>query len=170
MGSGGRPGRHPRMAGICVGYTSMMTAETSVASVIMTIYNPISVNLKATKPDNGGEAEGNCVVVRGGGEQPKAKKQSQIQVNSIRFMSSASLLAIGEACVKRDLCQLDHLVRIEHRGGMYGWSENASKDVYVNGESYMDWQQARVCTMEQSEPPYEQRSLVTRMEQREVGK
>jgi hypothetical protein len=136
----------------------------------MTIYNPISANLKATKPDNGGEAEGNCVVVRRGGEQPKAKKQSQIQVNSIRFMSSASLLENGEACVKRDLCQLDHLVIIEHRDGMDGWSENASKDVYVNGESCVEWQQARACTMQQSEPPYELRSLVTRMEQREVGK
>jgi hypothetical protein len=136
----------------------------------MTIYNPISVNLKATKPDNGGEAEGNCVVVRQGGEQPKAKKQSQMQMNSIRFMSSASLLANGEACVKRDLCLLHHLVTAAHRGGMYGWSENASKDVYVNGESCMAWQQAQVCTMQQSEPPYEQRSPVTRMEQREVGK
>ena len=140
------------------------------SSVIMTIYNPISATLKATKPDHGGEAEGNCVVVRRGGEQPKAKKQSQIQVNSIRFMSSASLLAIGEACVKRDPCLLHHLVIAVHRDGMYGWSENASKDVYVNGESCMDWQQARVCTMQQSEPPYELRSLVTRMEQKEVGK
>ena len=140
------------------------------ASVIMTIYNPISATLKATKPDHGGEAEGNCVVARRGGEQPKAKKQSQIQVNSIRFMSSASLLAIGEACVKRDLCLLHYLVTAVHRDGMYGWSENASKDVYVNGESCMDWQQARVCTMQQSEPPYELRSLVTRTEQREVGK
>ena len=143
---------------------------SSHASVIMTIYNPISVTLKATKPDNGGEAEGNCVAVRRGGEQPKAKKQSQIHVNSIRFMPSASLLAIGEASVKRDPCLLHHLVTAAHGGGMYGWSENASKDVYVNGESYMDWQQARVCTMQQSEPPYELRSLVTRMEQREVGK
>ena len=140
------------------------------ASVIMTIYHPISATLKATKPDNGGEAEGNCVVARRGGEQPKAKKQSQIQVNSIRFMSSASLLAIGEACAKRDLCQLHHLVITEHRDDMDGWSENASKDVYVNGESSMAWQQTQVCTMEQSEPPYELGSLVTRMEQREAGK
>jgi|GEM_PF-5333295 len=35
------------------------------ASVIMTIYNPFSANLNATKPEHGGEVERNCVVVRG---------------------------------------------------------------------------------------------------------
>jgi hypothetical protein len=32
--------------------------------VIMTIYNPISANLNATEPENGGEADGKCVAAR----------------------------------------------------------------------------------------------------------
>lgn len=63
------------------------------ASVIMTTYNLFSVNLNATKPSSGGEAEGNCVAARRGGNQPEAKEQSQIPVNSIRYLSVASLLA-----------------------------------------------------------------------------
>jgi hypothetical protein len=140
------------------------------ASVIMTIYNPFSANLNATKPEHGGEAERNCVVVRRGGKQLDAKKQSQISMNSIRCVSAASLLVNGEACAKRDLCPLHPLANTEHRVGMYGWSENASKDVYVNGESCLDRPWAQAHTIQQSEPPYELRSLVTRMEQREVGK
>jgi len=136
----------------------------------MTIYNPISANLKATKPVNGGEADGNCVVARRGGKQPKAKEQSQTQVNSIQPWHAASLLATGEACAKRNLI-LWHLPVIGgSRACIGGWSENASKDVCVSGESCMGRQRTRVRTMQQSEPPYELRSLVMRMEQREVGK
>ena len=80
-----------------------MRFEPMRASVIMTRYNPISVNLKATKSETGGEAEGNCVAAKRGGKQPKAKEQSQPQVNSIQLLYSASLLATGEACAKRNL-------------------------------------------------------------------
>ena len=73
--------------------------QDAPASVIMTTYNPVSVNLNATEPRNGGEAEGNCVAARRGGKQPDAKEQSQIPVNSIRYLSVASLLANGEALV-----------------------------------------------------------------------
>ena len=52
-------------------------------SVTMTTYNPISANLKATKPAPGGEAKGNCVAAKRGGKQPEAKEQSQILMNSI---------------------------------------------------------------------------------------
>ena len=45
----------------------------------MTAYNPISENLIATEPEKGGEAKGNCIVVRWGGKQPSAKEQSQTQ-------------------------------------------------------------------------------------------
>jgi len=68
---------------------------TAMARVIMTIDNPISANLNATEPVTGGEAEGNCVAVRRGGKQPEAKEQSQMQVNSIRYTRTASLLANG---------------------------------------------------------------------------
>ena len=43
------------------------------------------------------EAEGNCVAAMRGGEQPKAKDSSVTQVNSIRFMTLASLQSNGEA-------------------------------------------------------------------------
>ena len=80
-------------------------ADRNVHSrVTMTTYNPISENLIATEPENGGEAKGNCVVVRRGGKQPRTKEQSQIQVNSIRYLSAASLRATGEACAERNPC------------------------------------------------------------------
>ena len=66
-----------------------------VTGVIMNTYNPVSENLNSTKPSNGGEAEGNCVVVRRGGKQPDAKEQSQIVMNSIRCLSLASLPVNG---------------------------------------------------------------------------
>jgi len=42
-------------------------------------------------------AEGNCVVVRRGGEQPEANDSSVTHVNSIRPVALASLLGKGEA-------------------------------------------------------------------------
>lgn len=85
-------------------------------------------------------------------------------------MSVASLRVTGEACAKRDLLACHPPVIMEGKAGMYGWGENASKDVYVSGESCTGRQRTRVRPVQQSEPPYELRSLVTRMEQREVGK
>ena len=140
------------------------------ASVTMTTYNPISENLIATEPGNGGEAKCNCVAARLGGKQPGAKEQSQTKVNSIRCWSAASLLANGEACAKRNLCPWHPPANADHRADMYGWSENASKEICVNGESCMSRHWGQPQAMQQSEPPYEQRSPVTRMEQREVGK
>lgn len=138
--------------------------------VIMNAYNPVSENLNSTKPSNGGEAEGNCVVVRRGGKQPDAKEQSQIVMNSIRCLSLASLPVNGEACAERDPCPWHPSVIAEYGADRYGWSENVRKDICVSGESCIGRQWTRVHTLQQSEPPYELRSLVMRMEQREVGK
>ena len=140
------------------------------SSVIMTIYNPFSVNLTATEPGSGGEAEGNCVAVRRGGEQPDASKQSQTKVNSIQPEYAASLLGNGEACARRNLirCHLPSIGEVRACSG--GWSENVCKDVYVGGESCMDRQRPQGRAVQQSEPPYELRSLVMRMELREAGK
>jgi hypothetical protein len=44
-------------------------------------------------------AEGNCVVVRRGGEQPEANDSSVTPVNSIRPVTLASLPMKGEAQV-----------------------------------------------------------------------
>ena len=106
-------------------------------SVTMTPYTPISANLIATEPGNGGEANGNCVVVRRGGKQPGAKEQSQTQVNPIRCVSAASLLVNGEACAERNLSVWHPPVNAQSRAGMYGWGGNVSKEVCVSGESCM---------------------------------
>ena len=136
----------------------------------MTTYTPISENLIATEPENGGEANGNCVVVRRGGKQPGAKEQSQTQVNPIRCMSAASLLANGEAFVERNLFVWHPPVIAYNRAVMYGWGGNVAKEVCVSGESSVERQRINLRTLEQSEPPYERRSRVMPTEQREVGK
>ena len=146
-----------------------MRTGDGAARVIMTTYNPISENLIATEPGNGGEAKGNCVAVRLGGKQPGAKEQSQRQVNSIRCRRLASLRASGEACAKHNRSPWHPPVSTE-RNLLHDWSENVSKEVCVNGESCMSRYLERFQTMQQSEPPYEQRSRVMPMEQREVGK
>ncbi len=138
--------------------------------VTMTIYNPISENLIATEPGNGGEANGNCVVVRRGGKQPGAKEQSQTYVNSIRCGRLASLRSTGEACAKHDDSPSHPPVRAWRSNLQHGWSENVPKEVYVSGESCMSRQWGQLHAMQQSEPPYERGSRVTPMEQREVGK
>lgn len=85
-------------------------------------------------------------------------------------MHAASLLEIGEAFVDRNPVRY-HLPVLGETGACKGgWSENASKDVYVNGESCMAWHRPSGRSMQQSEPPYELRSPVMRMERREVGK
>ena len=141
------------------------------ASVTMNIYDPVSVNLNATEPVTGGEAEGNCVVVRRGGKQLEAKEQSQTQVNSIRYARAASLLANGEACARHNPCLWQPPANAEEGVLGYGWSGNAVKEIYVSGESCMDRRRVGITrTVQQSEPPYEQGSPVTRMEQREAGK
>ena len=149
-------------------------ADRNVRSrVIMTTYNPISENLIATEPGNGGEANGNCVAARLGGKQPGAKEQSQTYVNSIRYLSLASLRENGEACAERNRGPSHppaNKKKVEQRKLMYGWSENASKEVCVSGEGSVERQRIDPRTIEQSEPPYERRSRVTPTEQREVGK
>ncbi len=140
------------------------------ARVIMTTYNPISENLIATEPGNGGEAKGNCVVAKRGGKQPGAKEQSQTQVNSIRCRRLASLRANGEACAKHDRSPSHPPVTAEQRNLLHEWSENASKEVCVSGESCMSRHWRGLQAMQQSEPPYERRSRVMPTEQREVGK
>ena len=136
--------------------------------MIMTIYNPISENLIATEPGTGGEANGNCVAARLGGKQPGAKEQSQTKVNSIRCRRLVSLRATGEACAKHDDSPSHRPVMAEQPNLQHGWSENAAKDVYVNGESCMSRQWGQLHAMQQSEPPYEQGSRVMPIEQREV--
>ena len=57
-----------------------------------------SESLSPSETRNGREAEGNCVAVRRGGEQPEAKAQTQTQVKPIRPATMASPRGKGEAC------------------------------------------------------------------------
>jgi hypothetical protein len=87
-----------------------------------------SESLSHPETSNGRAAEGNCVVVRRGGEQPKADPQSQTKVNSIRFTTMASLLGNGEACRMSGIRFLSHpSFRREKRIAVDGWSEKAEK-------------------------------------------
>ena len=150
--------------------TTHVRAEDGAARVTMTIYNPVSENLIATEPGNGGEANGNCVAARLGGKQPQAMEQSQTQVNSIRCRRLASLRANGQACSEHNRSPSHPPVTAEQRSLLHDWSENASKEVCVSGESCMSRYWRGLQAMQQSEPPYERGSRVTPVEQREVGR
>jgi hypothetical protein len=66
--------------------------------------------------------------VRRGGEQPEVDLRSQIQVNPIRFTTTASLLAIGEACrMSGNRFLPDPSYTGEKRDVVDGWGENAGK-------------------------------------------
>ena len=85
---------------------------------------------------NGRAANGNCVVMRRGGEQPKAEPWSQTKVNSIRPTASASLLGKGEACRVSGETPRTR-TSFEKRGGDAegGWSENVAKGTCGRVES-----------------------------------
>lgn len=87
-----------------------------------------SESLSPPETSNGRAAEGNCVAVRWGGEQPEADPQSQTKVNPIRPSTAASLLGNGEACRMsgdRSDRHLSSMVKDRAVGG--GWGENAGK-------------------------------------------
>ena len=87
-----------------------------------------SESLSRPETSNGIAAEGNCVVVRRGGEQPEADLRSQTRVNPIRFTTAASLLASGEACRTSGNRFLPHPSYTgEKRDVVDGWGENAGK-------------------------------------------
>ena len=87
-----------------------------------------SESLSHPETSNGRAVGGNCVVARRGGEQPEADLRSQIQVNPIRFTTTASLLAIGEACRMSGNRFLPHpSFTGEKRVVVDGWGENAGK-------------------------------------------
>ena len=109
---------------------------TAGTSVIMKITNQPSESLGPPEPGSGRAAEGNCVVVRRGGKQLKADLWSQTRVNSIRPLQRASLLGIGEAWARKpDLYARDLPGSVKYGLCRGGWSGNAGKIRYVNGES-----------------------------------
>lgn len=87
-----------------------------------------SESLSHPETSNGKAAGGNCVVARRGGEQPEADLRSQMKVNPIRFTTTASLLANGEACRMSGDRPGQH-PSLNARGWVVvdGWGENAGK-------------------------------------------
>ena len=87
-----------------------------------------SESLSHPETSNGRAAEGNCVVVRRGGEQPEADLRSQTIVNPFRPSTAASLLGNGEAYRLRGNRFLPHpSFTGEKRAVGGGWGENAGK-------------------------------------------
>ena len=87
-----------------------------------------SESLSHPETSNGRAAEGNCVVVIRGGEQPEADLRSQTKVNPIRPSTAASLLGNGEACRMSGNRFLPHpSFTGEKRAVVGGWGENAGK-------------------------------------------
>ena len=93
-----------------------------------TYMKSISESLSPPGTSYGRAAEGNCVAVRRGGEQPEADPQSLIPMNPIRPSTAASLPGNGEACRKsgdRSDRHPSSMVKDRAVGG--GWGENAGK-------------------------------------------
>ena len=81
-------------------------------------------------------AEGNCVVMRRGGEQPKAELWSQTKVNPIRLNIVASLLGTGEAsCVSGNIIEQSNSNIVQMVAVLGGWDENVAKCSYGSIES-----------------------------------
>jgi hypothetical protein len=87
-----------------------------------------SESLSHPETSNGKAAGGNCIVARRGGEQPEADLRSQTRVNPIRFATTASLRASGEACrMSGNRFLPDPSYTGEKRAVVDGWGEHAGK-------------------------------------------
>ena len=100
-----------------------------------------SESLSHPETSNGRAAGGNCVVARRGGEQPEADLRSQTKVNPIRFTTTASLRANGEACRMSGNRFLPHpSFTGEKRVVVDGWGENAGKVSCGSGADFASGQ------------------------------
>ena len=91
-----------------------------------------SESLSHPETSYGRAAEGNCVVVRRGGEQPEADLRSQTKVNPIRFTTTASLLGNGEACrMSGNRFPLHPSSTREKRVVADGWGENVARLLFT---------------------------------------
>lgn len=85
-------------------------------------------------------AEGNCVAVMRGGEQPEADSWSGTRVNSIRHPRRASLLARGEACRASDEPVTVRGLPILETGRFgCGWSRNDWKGTWDKWRDRRGW-------------------------------
>ena len=76
-------------------------------------------------------AEGNCVAVTRGGEQPEAEGWSETKVNSIRRAQRASLLGKGEVCrVSGESVTVLGLPTLDTGRCECGWSRNDRKGAW----------------------------------------
>lgn len=104
--------------------------------------NPASESLRPRRSAFRLAAEGNCVAVRRGGEQPEADSQSTTEVstlvNSIRPAIPASLLGKGEACDGHLSVRLPHPhpASMEEGRGVEGdWRWNEKKGTLLTTET-----------------------------------
>ena len=117
-------GQAPVLTWVC----SSRTTGPAVPGANEVTMKTTSESLSRSETSNGRAAEGNCVVVRRGGEQPEADLRSQTKVNPIRFTTTASLLASGEACRMSGNRFLPHPSYTgEKRASVDGWGGNAGK-------------------------------------------
>jgi hypothetical protein len=87
-----------------------------------------SESLSPPETSNGRAAEGNCVAVRRGGEQPEADPQTQTKVKPIRPATLASLLGKGEACgASHDRSDREASLKVRIAGVEGGWAGYAGK-------------------------------------------
>ncbi len=93
-----------------------------------------------SETSNGRAIESNCVAEKRGGEQLEMDPQTQTQVNPIRPMTTASLLASGEACcLNGSDRRAPHSSYYEKRWVVEGgWGEYAGKVSCLSRESPAD--------------------------------
>jgi hypothetical protein len=111
---------------------------SAVASANEVTMRTTSESLSPSEASHGRVAEGNCVAVRRGGEQPEAKPQTRTQVKPIRPSTMASLLANGEACgASRDHSDRHNSSQVRERIVAGGWAGYAGK---------LSWWTVEICT------------------------
>ena len=118
---------------------SIWSAAVSAALVRTNTMKSTSESLSPSKTRNGRAAEGNCVAVKRGGEQPEAEPWSQTQVNSIRLTTVASLPEKGEACRMSGNRPRQHpSSETKERTVVGAWSGNVGKVSWGNVETCAD--------------------------------
>lgn len=128
--------RHLSQLPYCPNIMHIKDATEAAPRVIMKIPVQPSESLGPPEPGYGRAVEGNCVVVRRGGEQLEADLRSQTLVNPIRLWQGTSLRGIGEvwsASCESHAWDLPESVQCDPC--LSGWGENAGKGWCLNGET-----------------------------------
>lgn len=118
--------RRPRRAASCELLVRRVQRPRPSANEVTMITT--SESLSPSETSNGRAAEGNCVAVRRGGEQPEVDPQTQTKVKLIRPATLASLLGKGEACgASHDRSDREASLKVRIAGVEGGWAGYAGK-------------------------------------------